>query len=84
MRSIDIHINNEKRCKVNNVDELFKKLTLSERKKIVDHVAVTMTDDLIKSVSKLKQQDSFITDLNGISVTCVSNGYEIICLDFNL
>lgn len=84
MRSIDIHINNEKRCKVNNVDELFKNLTLYERKKIVDHVAVTMTDDLIKSVSKLKQQDSFITDLNGISVTCVSNGYEIICLDFNL
>lgn len=84
MRSIDIHINHEKRCKVNNVDELFKNLTLNERKKIVDHVAVTMTDDLIKSVSKLKQQDSFITDLNGISVTCVSNGYEIICLDFNL
>lgn len=84
MRSIDIHVNNEKRCKVNNVDELFKNLTLNERKKIVDHVAVTMTDDLIKSVSKLKQQDSFITDLNGISVTCVSNGYEIICLDFNL
>lgn len=54
MRSIDIHINNEKRCKVNNVDELFKNLTLYERKKIVDHVAVTMTDDLIKSVSKLK------------------------------
>lgn len=84
MRSIDIHVNHEKRCKVNNFDELFKNLTLSERKKIVDHVAVTMTDDLIKTSNHLKQENSFITDLNGISVTCVSNGYEIICLDFSL
>lgn len=79
-----IHINHKKRCVANNVDELFKKLSLDERKKIVANAAVLMADDLIRSADNLKQNNSFVTDLNGISVTCISNGYEIICLDFAL
>lgn len=79
-----IHINHKKRCSANNVDELFKKLSFDERKEIVSHAAVLMTDDLIKSSDKIKQNNSFVTDLNGINVTCISNGYEIICLDFAL
>lgn len=72
----------EKRGKASSIDELFKLFTHTEIKKIFDYDAFNYVKDLFKT--KKLSQDSFILNVNGLSINLISNGSEITTLVFYL
>lgn len=72
----------EKRGKAFNMDDLLKLLKHEEIKSIFDHDAYSDIKNIFKRVQKLSGTDTFIEDINGITVNYISNGYEITTLVF--
>lgn len=74
----------EHRGKASNRDEFIKLLTADEIKSIFDNDAYDDIKDIFKRLKKIPGSDTFIEDINGITVNYISNGYEITTLVFYL
>lgn len=74
----------EHRGKASNRDEFIKLLTADEIKSIFDNDAYNAVEDVFKEAKKKASKDTYIASINNISISVVSNGYEITTLVFYL
>ena len=72
----------EVRGKASNIGGLLTVLSREEIKSIFDHDAYAEIKDIFKRLKKIPGSDTFIEDINGITVNYISNGYEITTLVF--
>ena len=72
----------EVRGKASNMGDLLTVLSREEIKSIFDHDAYSEIKDIFKRIKKIPGSDTFIEDINGITVNYISNGYEITTLVF--
>lgn len=71
----------EKRGKASSIDELFTLLNNKEKKEIFAKDAFKGLQDLFKNKDK-NSQESYIEDINGLSINFISDGYQITTLVF--
>lgn len=71
----------EARGKASTFDELLKLLNIKEIKSIFDHNAYESFKNIFE-VAKLKHEDSFIMNVNGITINLISNGHDITTMVF--
>lgn len=74
----------EYRGKASNRDEFIKLLTVEEIKSIFENDAYNAVDDVFNEAKKKAFKDTYIASINNISISVVSNGYEITTLVFYL
>lgn len=72
----------EKRGKASNLNELLKLLKPKEIKSIFEHDAFEEMKEVFKTAKMNIWEDSFLSDINGITVNFISNGFEITTLVF--
>lgn len=79
---VESNDNQEIRGKASSIDELFKLLTKKEIQTIFRFDGFKVLQRLFKA-GRITSNDSYMTDLGGISCNFISDGYEITTLVFN-
>lgn len=74
--------NQKIRGKASSVDELFRILTKKEIQTIFRFDGFKILQRIFKA-GRIASEDSYTTDLGGVSCDFISNGYEITTIVFN-